>query len=348
MMPVLKTPLLGWGTKIRMGLEFFRGPASHADRSVAEFVIDHFGRETLDYLAEPLLAGVYGGDPEHLSVASVLPRFVEMEKTEGSLARAVMRSRASAAHGGTIFRTLKSGLGKLVEALSGHANVRWGGAQSLSRDTRGWRVRVEDDHGADWVQADDVVLACPAWSAAELVADCDGTLAELLRAIPYTSSAIVTLIYRSAEFDGMHAGFGFLVPRVERRRLLACTFMGTKFSHRAPADKVVLRCFFGGAGDDSALSESDEALAAAAREELRRIIGLSAGPIFTRVSRWPRSMAQYTVGHAERLREIEARTTGLPGLHLAGNAYTGIGIPDCIRMGRAAAERIVSSISRPS
>jgi oxygen-dependent protoporphyrinogen oxidase len=338
-MPLLRSPLLGWGAKLRMGLELFRRPAVHPDRSVADFVTDHFGRETLDYLAEPLLAGVYGGDPAELSVSSVLPRFAEMERTQGSLARAVMASRASAGNGGTIFRTLKSGLGKLVEALAAGISVRHVEAETIQRDGTRWRVRA----GGGWIDADHVVVACPAWSAAELVPQADPALARLLREIPYSSSAIVSLIYRDGDFDGRRAGFGFLVPRVERKRLLACTFMGTKFSHRVPADKIALRCFFGGAGDERVLDESDESLIAAARDELRSFLGLTAAPVFTLVSRWPRSMAQYTVGHSDRLKEIEARRAMLPGLHLAGNAYSGIGIPDCIRTGRQAAARIVQA-----
>jgi oxygen-dependent protoporphyrinogen oxidase len=335
--PVLASPLVGWGTKIRMGLELFRKPQDQPDRSVADFVVDHFGQETLDYLAEPLLSGVYGGDPQQLSAASVLPRFVEMERTSGSLARAVMKSRANGAAGsGALFRTLKGGLGCLVDRLAGQANVVHGRAEKVEPHANGFRVRAS----GDWIEAERVIVACPAWAAADLL---DGPLAESLRGIPYTSSAIVSLVFRSAEFDGMRAGSGFLVPRVERRKLMACTFVGTKFPNRVPDDKMTLRCFFGGAGNDHALAESDESLVAAAREELRRIVGLSAAPIFAMVSRWPKSMAQYVVGHAARLKEIEARTAEIPGLYLAGNAYAGIGIPDCIRTGRQAAARIVTS-----
>jgi oxygen-dependent protoporphyrinogen oxidase len=336
--PLLASPLVGWGTKIRMGLELFRKPSQHPDRSVSEFVVDHFGKETLDYLAEPLLSGVYGGDPNQLSAASVLPRFVEMERKVGSLAKAVMKSKANAATtGGALFRTLKSGLGCLVERLAAPAHVVHASVESIERQDGGFRVCAN----GDWIDAEHVIVACPAWAASELLASLDAPLAEALDGIPYTSSAIVTVVYRTAEFDGIRAGSGFLVPKVERRQMMACTYVGAKFPNRVPDDKMTLRCFFGGAGNDQALEQTDEALVATARQELKRIVGLTAAPIFTSVSRWPRSMAQYVIGHAARLEEIESRTAAIPGLHLAGNAYTGIGIPDCIRTGRQAASKIL-------
>jgi oxygen-dependent protoporphyrinogen oxidase len=338
--PLLRSPLLGWGTKVHMGLEMLRKPSAQPDRSVADFVIDHFGEETLDYLAEPLLAGVYGGDPRQLSIVNVLPRFAEWEAKYGSLGRAALKARSKNTSGGApLFRTLKSGLATLTNTLAQRVSVRRGEAQALERSEAGFRVRVDND----WIAAKHIVLAGPAWSASKLVACLNGALSARLSEIPYTSSATVTLGYGSAEFDGKRAGHGFLVPRKERQRLAACTFVNEKFPNRAPADLIVLRCFFGGAGDDAVLNEPDDSLAKMARAELRRILGLTATPQFTSISRWPRSMAQYTVGHSARWKEIESRVAAITGLHVAGNGYTGIGIPDCIRMGRQAAARILTS-----
>jgi oxygen-dependent protoporphyrinogen oxidase len=332
-MPIVKTPLLSWSTKLRMALEYFRRPGESHDRSVAEFVTDHFGEETLDYLAEPLLSGVYGGDPAQLSVGSVLPRFLEMEARYGSLVRGVLAGRSKGA-GGPLFRTLKGGLSQLVDALVSRVKMRHAYVETIERSGNRFRLRAD----GNWTEADQVLLACPAWSAARLLSGCDARLAERLGSIDYSSSLTLSLIYRAADFDGKRAGFGFLVPKKERQRLAACTFVGTKFSYRVPDDRIVLRCFFGGIGDGAVLNETDESLIAIARQELRRMLGLTIAPIAHVIARWPRSMAQYTLGHRQRVEEIRALAAAVPGLYLAGNAYDGIGIPDCINTGRAAAQ----------
>jgi oxygen-dependent protoporphyrinogen oxidase len=261
-----------------------------------------------------------------------------MEAKFGSLGRAVMKAPAAPSSGGTLFRTLKNGLGTLTDKLSEHVVAKHRTVECVERNGEGFRVRVE----GEWIEAHHLILACPAWAAGELLASLDPALSALLARIPYTSSLTVALGYRSSDFDGQRAGHGFLVPQKERRRMAACTFVDTKFAHRAPEDRTLLRCFFGGAGDDSVLGESDESLVAMAREELRRILGLTAAPVFTSISRWPRSMAQYTVGHSARWAEIQGRVAAIRGLHLAGNGYMGIGIPDCIRMGRLAAAKVCS------
>ncbi len=340
-LPMATTGLVGWGTKVRMGLEWFRKPAAYdADQSVADFVADHYGQETVDYLAEPLLSGVYGGDPNKLSVASVLPRFVELARKYGSLTKGVLHERRKAAQhakGHPLFQTMKGGLEELVEALTNRAKpeVVHGTAEAVER---GYRVRVN----GEWLEAGHVVLACPAYQAAALVRGLASELASLLEAGPYSNSITISLGYERAGFRHPLNGFGFLVPKRERRLLVACTWVGTKFSHRVPADKAVLRCFVGGE-DASALALTDEELVTSVRAELRTIMGVTEAPAFTHVARWPRSMAQYTVGHARRVAEIEARVKQLGGLDLAGNAYHGIGIPDCVRMGKEAAERISSA-----
>jgi oxygen-dependent protoporphyrinogen oxidase len=344
LIPLLTTRLLSWSTKIRMGMELFHPPGRRAeDQSVAEFVTQHYGAEAVDYLAEPLLSGIYGGSPSALSMGSVLPRFVELEAKYGSLTKGVLAElKANRAQAGRLplFRTLKSGLGQLVSALAarlaGRAKVLHGRAEAVERTGGGFRIRLEDG----WLECPQLVLACEAHNAATLAARLDGRLAELLGGIACSSSMTVALGFPDSAFPRPLHGFGFLVPKRERRRLVACTWVGTKFSHRVPGGTTLLRCFLGGAEDAAILAESDDAIVAAVVDELHSIVGFRAAPAFSRIFRWPRSMAQYTVGHAARLAEIEARAAAIPGLQLAGNAYTGIGIPDCIRMGKQAAEAI--------
>jgi len=333
--PMAWTPLLGWGTKVRMGLEYFRGPRECEERSVAALVREHYGQEVVDYLAEPLLAGVYGGDPEKLSAASVLPRFVDLEKRFGSLTRGALTERRkapAAPAGGTLFRTLKRGLGSWVEALeraiAPHVTVVRDRVLAVEP---GYRVKL----AGGVMDADRVIVAAPAWSAAELLAGFDGELAGELRAVDYSSSMTVGLVYDERTLGHELKGFGFLVPKREREFLLACTWVHRKFAHRAEPGRALLRAF----APDAALSD-DEAVART-RADLRRLMGVTAEPVAVSVSRWPRSMAQYEVGHAARVARIEARAAGHAGLHLIGNAYRGIGIPDCIQLARDTIKRIL-------
>jgi len=341
-LPLLATPLLSLGTKVRMGLELLRAPQPHpGDESVADFVREHYGQEAVDYLAEPLLSGIYGGDPTQLSVAAVLPRFVELSRQYGSLTRGVLAARAKSRSNGQpapLFRTLKAGLGQLVDAVGAAAQpeVIRARAEAIERVPAGFRVRI----AGDWLECRALVLACEAHNAGPLATALDPRLGELLAGIPYSSSMTVAVGFDAADFPAPPEGFGFLVPRKERRRMVACTWVGTKFSYRVPPDKIVARCFLGGMEDAGVLAESDDAVAAEVQQELRDIAGVTARPRFIRISRWPRSMAQYTVGHPDRVAEIEARAAAIPGLYFAGNAYQGIGIPDCIRMGKTAAEKI--------
>jgi protoporphyrinogen/coproporphyrinogen III oxidase len=335
-MPIVRTPLLGWGAKIRMGLEVLRRPKSpQPDRSVHDFLLDHYGQESIDYLAEPLLAGVYGGDPREMSVNSVLARFVDLEARYGSLTRGAIAERNPKAAGASPFlQTLKGGLGQLIEALRPSANAIHTNAETLELNSDGFRVRVD----GDWLEADHVVLATPAHDAAQLLAASEPELARLLAGIPYTSSITLALGYRKATFDHPLNGHGFLVPKKERKYIFGCTWVGNKFDYRVPDDMVVLRCFLGA----DAMPLSDEALVDAARAELRGIMNIDAEPVFHNIGRWLNSMAQYTVGHERRVARIEEIVRAIPGLYLAGNAYHGIGIPDCVRMGQEAATAIIS------
>ncbi len=333
-MPVLRSGLLGWGTKIKMGLEYFRRPSQHEDRSVREFLMDHFGEEAVDYLAEPLLAGIYGGDPGQLSANSVLGRLVDLETKYGSLTRAVLtepRPQGS----GPLFRTLKPGMGRLVDALAPTADLVHGTAEALERTGARWRVRVN----GDWMESDAVVLAIRAYQAGALVESHDPALAGLLTGIPYTSSLTLSLGYKRGDVKHPLNGFGFLVPKLERKHVKACTWVNRKFNHRVPDDRVVMRCFLSG----ESLDESDATLVEIARSELRDIMGLEPPPLFHSIHRWPASMAQYTVGHQKRIEELRFRVKSLAGMYVTGNFLDGIGTPDCIRLGKQVAETIATA-----
>ena len=367
LVPTALSGLFSPATKIRMGLELLHPPRpSGQDESVAALVKRHFGQEAVERLADPLLSGIYGGDATQLSARTVLPKLVEMETEYGSLTRGMlaahrkMRAKMAAARstgpapGGekrsaprSIFTTLKGGLQQLVDALELRLNPKWirksTAVSALDRVGDGWRVRMS---GADETY-DAVIVASPAWAAGGMLAATDAGLGDELNAIPYSSSITVNLVFDEAQLGKLPDGFGFLVPAVEERAMLACTFVHRKFAGRTPTGKAVLRAFLGGAKNEVLLDQSDEVLVATVRRELSEILGARVvGPHIpaeaTQVSRWRKAMAQYAVGHQERMVRIKERVATLPGLRLAGNAYDGIGIPDCIRTGRNAAKELMA------
>src|SRR6266567_573164 len=371
LVPTALSPLFSLGTKIRMGLELLHPPRpSQQDESVAAMVERHFGAEAVDRLADPLLSGIYGGDACQLSARTVLPKLVEMETEYGSLTRgmlaahkkmrAAMAARASAAGmngAGSngkppaprgIFTTLRGGLQQLVDAitakldpLSVRLNTR---VSALERTEDGWRVTsagVTESY-------DGVIAASPAWAAGSLLSTVDADLGQELEAIPYSSSITVNLIFDESQLGPLPEGFGFLVPASSGRAMLACTFAHRKFIGRTAPGKAVLRAFLGGMNHESLMDEPDNVLIATVRRELSeilgpKVIGPHIEPEHTQVNRWRRSMAQYAVGHQDRMKRINERVAALPGLALAGNAYDGIGIPDCIRLGRQAAKRLAAA-----
>jgi oxygen-dependent protoporphyrinogen oxidase len=335
-LPVLQSQLFSWGTKYRMAAEVFRNPQALPDRSVSEFVTDHFDREAVDYLAEPLLAGVYGGSPDQLSAPSVLPKFVEYEQRFGSVVVGALREKRKSG-GQSVFKSLKNGIGSLIDALREHIRIVPAWVESIApadEEIAGWRIRA----AGEWHNFDQVVLCCGANHAADLVVPIDTGAAELLGSIPYTGSAIWTLGYNREDVPHPLDAFGFLVPGPERRAIMACTWLGTKWLGRVPQGKAVLRCF---STDPNIAREAVQA-------DLQRLMGITAEPAFALLHRWPDSMPQYTVGHSARIAELEKRMTAIPGLRLAGNAYYGIGIPDCVRSARQAAELIAREAARPS
>jgi len=351
LVPTALSPLFSFPTKARMALELLIPPRRKrtADESVASLVIRHFGPEAVDRLADPLLSRIYGGDASQLSAKTVLPRLVEMEREYGSLTRGMLAANGQSPPAERpIFTTLKGGMQQMVEAI--RARLDWAAVRlstpvnALERVANGWMV-----HSLGTAEFyDSVIVACPAWAAGVLLAPVDAVLSEQLGGIPYSSSITVNLLYDEDALGNLPEGFGFLVPATERRSLLACTFSHRKFLGKTAPGKAVIRAFLGGMRNEALLAENDNALVAIVRHELidilgEMVVGIGLDPEYTQVTRWRRAMAQYAVGHQERMDRINERVGALPGLRLAGNAYEGIGVPDCIRLGRKAAADLIQA-----
>jgi oxygen-dependent protoporphyrinogen oxidase len=351
--PMLKTGLISPLGKLRMGMDYLIPPRSaDGDESLATFVERRLGRELYDHLIEPLLSGIYAGDGELLSLAATFPQLRQTELEHGGLIKGMLaaKGKATSPKPGSkrwaAFLTPITGLAEIVEALAMHlgsVDIRLGKrVERVEAAPTGYTVVLGN---GDSIQAEAVIFATPAFVTADLIAQLDSQLADALRAIPYVSTATVSVAYPLSEIPRRLDGYGYIIPRAEGRAILACTWTSTKFPHRAPEGFGLIRAFIGRAGQESALAATDEELLALVREELRRTLGITAPPRLHRIFRWPNAMPQYTLGHLDRLGVIERRLAAWAGLFVAGNAYRGIGLPDCIASGEAAAEAALKSLS---
>jgi len=348
-MPTVLSPLFSWKTKLRMAKELFHPRNYGPDESVASFVKRHYGSEMVDRLADPLLSGIYGGEAASLSLRAVLPRFHSMENSHGSLGRAMLATRKNARSkmsagppkpAPPLFTSFRNGMQHLAETvvsrLTPASLLTNALVESVQPEAGGWVVSAGMQSG----HFDALIVALPAPAAAQVLGRASRELSVELGAIEYSSSITVGLGYDGDVRQSLPPGFGFLVPRSEGKRLVAATFVHNKFPHRAPEDRALLRCFFAGVNAESVWSLAEDQIIGIVRNELQQILGLRAEPLFARVYRWKSAMAQYGVGHLDRLDRIERLRRQLPGLALAGNAYRGIGVPDCIRSGRDAAAEL--------
>lgn len=364
--PMIKTRLISpWG-KLRMGLDYFIPPKSpNGDESLAQFVERRLGHEMYERMIEPLMSGIYAGDGAQLSLGATFPQLRQTELEHGGLVKGMLATKKKA-HSSTTpqrgfaqnagakkwpaFVTPETGLAEIVEALAARlkaVDVRLGTRvieirPSPQPDTSdsipSYTIRLEK---GETFEAEAVILATPAYATAYLVVGLDPELAQALKGIPYASTVTVSVAYPLRDIPRPLNGYGYIIPRAEGRSILACTWTSTKFPHRAPEGYGLIRAFIGRAGDDDVLNRSDEELLRMVRDELYETLDITATPIVQRIFRWPQAMPQYTLGHLDRLAVIERRLAQQPGLFVAGNAYRGIGIPDCIASGEQAADQVI-------
>jgi oxygen-dependent protoporphyrinogen oxidase len=359
LMPFVTTKMFTWPGKMRMALDMVLPRGGDADESLASFVRRRLGREALERAAQPMVGGVYTADPEKLSLRATMPRFVEMERKYRSLILGFVDARRRAARGGgaaaegsaagprySLFISLDKGLSvlpeRLVELLPKDAVKTGTVVERIERDGDRWKIFTL----GETIDADAVCVATPAHAASRLLEGVAPELARSLNTIDYASSATVNLVYRREDIAHKLDGFGFVVPAVEKRTMLACTFSSVKYPGRAPAGTVLIRAFVGGALFPEAYDLPDDRMLAGVQKDLADLLGVHARPADAVITRWPRSMAQYNVGHLERVARIEDEAGRFATLALAGAAYRGVGIPDCVRSGEAAAERLVGALAR--
>jgi len=371
--PLAVTPILSPLGKLRAALEYFIPPSEDdADESMAGFVRRRLGREVFDRLVEPLVSAVYAADLEKLSVLATLSRFREMERNHGSLIRAMRhqmknRPQAGAESGArySMFVTLEAGLVSLVDAIRSklppeavHLNCT---ATRIERCGDGWRIWTAEntdtpEGGAATTPpetafsaatssftCDAVILAAPSPVTAALLRPLDNALADDLASISHSGTAIVSFGFTSEQIGHPMDGMGVVVPKIENSPILACSFSSRKYPHRAPEGMELLRVFVGGASRPELATMADESLKTMVLGELTKLLRIHGEPVYCNVAHWPDTMPQYHVGHRELVARIESRAAVLPNLYLAGNAYHGVGLPDCVHSGELAAERALGA-----
>ncbi|HYF93179.1 MAG TPA: protoporphyrinogen oxidase [Symbiobacteriaceae bacterium] len=346
--PFLKTRLLSPIGKLRAGLEpLMPLKKDDADESIGSFVGRRFGREVLENVAGPLMGGIHGGDWENVSIRCTFPSFVKMEKEGGSLLLQGWRNKANKPKSttGSAFQTVQTGLNSALQAVvkaSPGVDFRTS-TEVTALKAAGGKYEVALSTG-ERIDADAVVLAVPAYVAADLMKEFRGEVAAELNEIPYNNSCVVAVAYNRSDVKHPLNATGFLVPEAEPLDISASTWVSTKWPHSTPDDKVLLRCFVGRGHGKDWTKESDEAILAAVKGALKKTMGLDAEPILHRIFRWPRSMAQYRVGHLNRMDRVDKLMEAQPGLYLAGAAYRGVGLGDCVREGTTAADKVIKHL----
>ncbi len=346
-MPFLSTPLFSITGKIRMLMDLIMPKKEINDESVASFVRRRFGQEALERVAQPMIGGIYTGDPEKLSIKATMPQFIEMEKKYGSIIKGMIKKNNKTSDSGarySQFLSFKDGMETLVTTIE--SKLPKGSiclnetVKAISQEGDIWTIETNKRN----IDADGVVITTPSYHAGSLLNDIDPKLHQELSSIEYASSAVVILSYKREDITNDLHGFGFVVPNVEESNLIACSYASKKFAGRAPDGHVLLRAFVGGTLNSDICNLEDQIIIEEVAKELSTILGISTGPEFSMIERYPNAMPQYNVGHIAKIESINNELIKHRGLHIAGNAYGGVGIPDSVHSGEQAAEEILDEL----
>ena len=355
--PIAKSRLISPRGKLRMLGDYVRKPGISTDETLASFMTRRLGDEVYSNLIEPLMAGIYAGDGSALSLQATFPQLQDAEQAHGGLIKGVLAQRAKAqanTNGNGAkpgFVTYQTGLHELVDTLADRileqgGEIRTGAAVSLlERCAHGYRVTIDRDDGPETMRVDGIVMATQAWAAAPLLEPIDHGASAALDHIPHVSSAIVALGFDDPSVAEKLDGYGYVVPRTERRPVMAMTWLSSKWAGRAPQGKALIRAFVGRAGEQQILQRPDDTLIEVVRKELADVLGINAVPALSKVFHWDGGMPQYTMGHRERVAVLESALADVPGIAVAGNMFRGVGLPDCIASGESAADKVVSDLA---
>lgn len=352
--PFITSDIFSWPGKLRIAMDLVlprRNTNGAVDESLASFVRRRLGREALERMAQPMVGGIYTADPERLSLRATMPRFLEIEKEDRSLILGMMRRTTSGTSGArySLFLSFDRGMQLLVDQIAARlpsGTVKFNtSVESVLYDSalKSWTIKTSQ---GEEISADGVCITLPAYTAAQLLRSTNSALADELEAIPYASTATVNVGYKRADIAHPFNGFGFVVPYIEKRSIIACTFSSVKFAGRAPEGHALLRAFVGGAMQPEMFELDDDEMIRRVRTDLQDLLGITQPPLFAEVARWKHSMPQYELGHLEKVKRINEHVSRLRGLQLAGNAYTGPGIPDCIRSATSAANALLDTQNR--
>ena len=344
----VRSPLFSWRGKLRMLMDLFISKKEVRDESLASFVRRRFGNEALERIAQPMIGGVYTADPEKLSLRATMPQFLEMEEKYGSVIKGMFyNQKENEGDSGarySQFLSFKNGMKTLIHAIEGKLpenSVSLGETVTeITSSNPGWSLQTQKRE----INASALIITTPSYHAASLIQNIDPSLQSDLSSIEYASSAVIILAYKKDDISHDLNGFGFVVPEVEMSDLIACSFSSVKFEGRAPQGYVLLRAFVGGALHPDICELDDAIVIEKVEKELSQILGISSRPEFTIIKKYQQAMPQYHVGHIELIKRIKEKINHHQGLEIAGNAYSGVGIPDCVHSGEQAAEAILKDL----